>query len=311
MKSKAIPHMILAVILALVAGVLTIRWLGSVRGTGQRAAHRVETKKVEALVAARAIPKGARLDTGMVRLKAFDAADAPLEALRSPAEAVGRVTAREISQDDPITPDKLLPKGTTGGGLDAAVSPGMRALTIKGSKIMGAGGHITPGSRVDVLVTYTRPDKNEEKVNKVILENILVLTAGSELETKIGKDGREELANTDFFTLMVNPEEAERLALATDLGSLHLALRKPGDEELVPTPGANVASSLDAFAAASGQAPPPAAPVEDEVGDKTGDEDAGYDIETIKADEKGIIVDHTNPKKRGSEAPEEDLYGQP
>ncbi|WP_300161974.1 Flp pilus assembly protein CpaB [Solidesulfovibrio sp.] len=280
MKSKAIPHVILAVILALVAGVLTIRWLTSVRGPGRQAPPAPAARKVDALVAARAIPKGARLDAGMVRVKGFDADAAPLGALREPAEAAGRVTARELSQDDPITPDKLLPKGATGGGLEAAVEPGKRALTVKGTKIMGSGGHVTPGSRVDVLVTYSQPGKSgEDKVNKVILENILVLTAGAELEARIGKDGREELANTDFFTLMVTPEEAERLALAADLGSMHLALRKPGDEDVVPTPGADVARSLGAFSAAPAAAEVAAAT-------EPAPEDAGYTVETIRGTER-------------------------
>jgi len=277
MKSKAIPHMILAVVLALVAGVLTIRWLGSVRGTGETVRPAVEAKKVEVLVAARAIPKGARLDTTMVRLKPYDVDAAPLGAVRETADVVGRVTAREISQDDPITPDKLLPKGASGGGLDASVEAGKRALTIRGTKIMGSGGLITPGCRVDVLSTYTQPGKSDEKINKVILENVQVLTTGTEMEARIGKDGREELANTDFFTLMVTPEEAERLALAADLGSMHLALRKPGDDDLVATAGADVPRSLDAYALS------PTPPV---VENETPPAEASYSVETIRGTER-------------------------
>jgi pilus assembly protein CpaB len=278
MKSKAVPHMILAVILALVAGGLTIRWLGSMRAP-QPGQAKVATPKTDVLVAARAIPKGARLDAAMVKLKPYEAEAVPQGAIREAAEAYGRITARDISPDDPITPDKLMPKGAVSGGLDASVEPGKRAFTIKGSKLMGAGGLITPGCRVDVLVTYTQPGtKNDEKINKIILENVPLLTTGTERETKIGKDGREELANTDFFTLMVTPEEAERLALAVDLGSMHLALRKPGDEDVVPTSGADVAKSLEAFALA-----PAGPPVEAEPPLV---EDSGYSVETIRGTER-------------------------
>lgn len=277
MKSKAIPHMILAVILALVAGVLTIRWLGSVRAPQTETAKPVAAK-TEVLVASRAIPKGARLDATMVRSKSFEAEAVPQGAMREGNEVYGRITARDISPDDPITPDKLMPKGTISGGLDASVEPGKRAFTVKGSKIMGAGGLLTPGCRVDVLVTYTQPGKGDDKVNKVILENVPVLTTGTERETKIGKDGREELASTDFFTLMVTPEEAERLALASDLGSLHLALRKPGDTDVVATSGADVARSLEAFAAA-----PAGPPVEPEA---SAAEDTSYSVETIRGTER-------------------------
>ena len=278
MKSKAVPHMILAVILALVAGVLTIRWLGTMR-TNQSAQVKVAVPKSDVLVATRAIPKGARLDASMVGLKPYEAGAVPQGALRDQAEALGRISARDISPDDPITPDKLMPKGAVSGGLDASVEPGKRAFTIKGSKLMGAGGLITPGCRVDVLATYSQPGaKNDEKVNKIILENVPLLTTGTERETKIGKDGREELANTDFFTLMVTPEEAERLALAVDLGSMHLALRKPGDEDVVVTSGADVARSLEAFAAA-----PAGPPVEPEPSLA---EDASYSVETIRGTER-------------------------
>ncbi|MYL83562.1 Flp pilus assembly protein CpaB [Desulfovibrio aerotolerans] len=277
MKSKAIPHMILAVILALVAGVLTIRWLGSARAP-QNEPTKATVARTEVLVASRAIPKGARLDSSMVQGKSFEADAVPQGVLRDGVEVYGRIAARDISADDPITPDKLMPKGTVSGGLDASVEAGKRAFTIKGTKIMGAGGLLTPGSRVDVLSTYTQPGKNDDKINKVILENVPVLATGTERETKIGKDGREELANTDFYTLMVTPEEAERLALASDLGSLHLALRKPGDADVVVTSGADVAKSLEAFAVA-----PAGPPVEPEPSLA---EEANYSIETIRGTER-------------------------
>jgi len=298
MKSKAIPHMILAVILALVAGALTIRWLGSVRAP-QQEPSKAAVAKTEVLVASRAIPKGARLDSGMVHGKSFDADAAPKGALRDGPEVYGRIAARDISPDDPITPDKLMPKGTISGGLDASVEPGKRAFTIKGTKIMGAGGLLTPGCRVDVLSTYNQPGKSEEKVNKVILENVPVLATGTERETKIGKDGREELASTDFFTLMVNPEEAERLALASDLGSLHLALRKPGDGDVVATSGADVARSLEAFAAA-----PAGPPVEAEPSLA---EDTSSSIETIRGTERERVrldsLNETPKEEKGHAKP--------
>ncbi|EFL50238.1 Flp pilus assembly protein CpaB [Solidesulfovibrio fructosivorans JJ]] len=304
MKSKAIPHMILAVILAVAAGVLTIRWLGSVRGPGQAQRPKVEAKKVDVLVAARAIPKGARLDAAMLRLKPYEAEAVPGGALRAVAEAEGRVAARDISKDDPITPDKLMAKGVTRGGLDAAVAPGKRAVTVKGTKVMGSGGLVTPGSRVDVVVTYSRPGKQEEKVSKVILENIPVLATGTELEPRIGKDGREELASTDSFTLMVTPEEAERLALAADLGSMHMALRKPGDDDVVKTPGADVAGSLEAFAAAP--AGPPTSPLEG-APDEAEPEEGGYSVEIIRGTERErITLDGQNPPK-----PEEKSHARP
>ncbi len=256
MKSKVMPHMIVAVILALVAGVLTIRWLGSMRGPSEAPQPKAEAKKVDVAVASRPIPKGTRLDASLVRFKPYGADVVPTGAMLDMAEIEGRLTAREISQDDAITPDKLLPKGTTIAGLEGTVPPGKRALTVKGTKILGAGGLITPGSRVDVVATFQVSDGGEKKVGKLILEDIPILTTGTELETRVGKDGREELASTDLFTLMVTPEQAERLALASDQGTLHFALRRSGDAGSETTPGVE----LRGLAGMDKDAGPPARP---------------------------------------------------
>lgn len=246
MKSKALPHIILAVVLALAAGFLTIRWLGSLRQGGAPQPARVETKKVEVVVAAKSIPKGAKLGADMLRVQAVEADLAPASAERSLTAVEGRITARDISKDDPITPDKLLPRGVTVAGLPGAVESGKRAVTVKGSKIMGSGGLITPGSRVDVVATFSvTTKKGDFKVGKVLMQDIPVLTTGTETETRIGKDGREELASTDLYTLMVTPEQAEALALATDHGNLHFALRRTGDDGAIQTPGADFGNMVD------------------------------------------------------------------
>jgi pilus assembly protein CpaB len=239
MRTKALPHIILAVILALTAGVLTIRWLGSQR-SAEVQKPKAEVKKINVVVAARPIPKGAKLDAGMLRLKAYETDVAPLGAARVLDEVEGRITARDVSQDDPITQDKLLPRGVTVAGLANSVEPGKRAVTVKGSKVLGSGGLITPGSRVDVVATFQVPGKADAKVGKVILQDIPVLTTGTEMETHLGKDGKEELSNTELYTLMVTPAQAEQLALAADQGQLHFALRRTGDERPVATQGSDL-----------------------------------------------------------------------
>ena len=90
-----------------------------------------------------------------------------------------------------------------------------------------------PGNRVDVLVTIT-PDRrgSSNPVTKIVLENILVLAAGPEVEKK-GK----EPTNVNVITLEVTPEEAQKLALAATEGKLQLALRNFSDTEDVRTKG--------------------------------------------------------------------------
>jgi len=237
MKNKALPYGILAVVLALVAGVMTIRWLGSIRPAARQA--KVEVKKVNVVVAARPIAKGTRIGGDMVKVKAFEESLAPASAEHALADVTGRITARDISQDDPITGDKLLARGVTAAGLPALVEPGKRAVTVRGSKALGAGGLITPGSRVDVVATFQVPGGGDSKVSRILMEDIPVLTTGTQMETRIGKDGKEELSSTELFTLMVTPGQAEELALAADHGLLHFALRRAGDAAASPTTGAD------------------------------------------------------------------------
>lgn len=254
MKSKALPHIILAVVLALVAGVMTIRWLGSMRSTERR--PKVVAKKVNVVVAAQPIAKGTRISDAMIKVKAFEESLAPTAAAHALADVIDRVTARDISKDDPITSDKLLPRGVTAAGLPALVEPGKRAVTVRGSKTLGAGGLITPGSRVDVVATFQLPGSGNTKVSKLLMEDIPVLTTGTQMETRIGKDGKEELASTDLFTLMVTPGQAETLALAADHGLLHFALRRAGDAAPSPTPGTDFQKLIGALGgAAPGGAP--------------------------------------------------------
>lgn len=251
MKSKMLPHILLAVVLALVAGVMTVNWLGSLRG---KAEHRpkVEVKKVNVVVAAQPIAKGTRIAEPMLGVKSFELSLAPTSAEHAVADVTGRIAARDISKDDPITADKLLARGVSVAGLPALVEEGKRAMTVRGTKALGAGGLITPGSRVDVVATFQVPGKSDAKMSKLLMEDIPVLTTGTQMETRVGKDGKEELANTDLFTLMVTPAQAEALSLASDHGQLHFALRRSGDVGSVATSGADFQALAGTPPAAAG-----------------------------------------------------------
>lgn len=145
--------------------------------------------------------------------------------------SLARITARE-----PLLPAKL-----SGGGVKANVAatlaPGMRAYTIKVDDVTGGGGHVTPGDRVDVLVAMEPPAgayKAEGAQTKVVvsgpvLQNIRVL----------GMDLVADPANVDKFvpktaTLEVSMEDAAKLAVAADLGTLSLALRRTGEVSIEP-----------------------------------------------------------------------------
>jgi pilus assembly protein CpaB len=255
MKSKAALHLVLAILLATVAGGLTLRWL-----SGQKPALRqADTAPVEVaapvktqnlVVAAKGLERGLRLSPDMLKTVPYDPDLVPPQSFANPDELSGRTLSRRLSPGDPITEDKLFPKGAATAGLEQLVEPGKRAVTVRGSKELGAGGLIVPGSRVDVIMTMQReespdPDAPEVKESKLILTDIPVLATGTEMEPKIGKDGREELSATDYFTLQVTPAEAEKLTFAANNHVLSFALRSPADRDAVATSGADLTAVLE------------------------------------------------------------------
>lgn len=255
MKSKAVVHLVLAILLATLAGGLTLRWLASQKvvprpteSTPAEVAAKVET--VPVVVAAKGLDRGQRLTQEMLKTVPYDPDLVPPQSFSALEEPLGRTLSRRISPGDPLTEDKLFPKGALSSGLDQMVEPGKRAVTVKGSKEMGAGGLITPGSRVDVIMTMHEEDKADPdapgvKESKLILTDIPVLSTGTEMEPKVGKDGKEELSATDLFTVLVTPAEAEKLLYAATNHVLSFALRAPADRDAVATPGADLTAVLE------------------------------------------------------------------
>jgi pilus assembly protein CpaB len=123
--------------------------------------------------------------------------------------------------------------------VSAVITPGKRAIAVKGDKVIGISGFILPGNRVDVLVTMTDP-RTKSEVTKLVLENVPILATG----TQIQENGKGEPAPVDVYTLEVAPEEGEKLALAATRGKLQFALRNITDGETVRTRGATISQTL-------------------------------------------------------------------
>jgi pilus assembly protein CpaB len=163
-----------------------------------------------------------------------------------PAALADRVLIAPLEQGDIILESRLAPTGVTTGGIAAVITPGNRAIAVKGDKIVGLSGMIKPHDRVDVLVTIEnkKGGKGKQKITKIVLENILVLAAGTQMQ----KDGKnKDEAPFDVYTLEVTPDDGERLALASNEGKLHFALRNQLDSEIVLTRGATVGETLESY----------------------------------------------------------------
>jgi pilus assembly protein CpaB len=162
-------------------------------------------------------------------------------AVRNQQDAVGRVLLSKVVKGQ-ILLDAMFAPRDSGKGLAALIPPTMRAVAVRVDDVVGVAGFIHPEDRVDVIVTI-RPSKpeNAEPTSKVILQNIEVLTVGKELETK--DNARNKPIPVTVATLLVTPEQTEKLALAANQGKLLLTLRSRLDSSQTETPGM-VASAL-------------------------------------------------------------------
>ncbi|HLG30972.1 MAG TPA: Flp pilus assembly protein CpaB, partial [Candidatus Brocadiales bacterium] len=107
-----------------------------------------------------------------------------------------------------------------------------RAITIRVNEIAGVAGFILPGSRIDVILTIEMKEGKHKAVSKVLLENMLVLA----VDQKMQQDGDKPVL-VNALTLLASPEEAEKLALAGNKGTLQLAMRNGMDATPVATSG--------------------------------------------------------------------------
>lgn len=227
-----------AVVVALITSILIYSWLQ------KKAKVKPEAFQTQSVaVAAADLSWGTVLTTGMIKVAPFLKASLPDGYFSDPASLVGRVLISPIKTNEPIFETKLAPTSVKTGGIAAVITPKKRAIAIRVDKTIGVSGFIHPGNRVDILVTMAT-GKTPAPLTKTILENILVLAAGPETETK-GKE--EKPSNVDVITIEVTPEEAEKVALAAAEGRIQLALRNFSDTEDVITKGTTIPTLLASY----------------------------------------------------------------
>jgi pilus assembly protein CpaB len=164
----------------------------------------------------------------------------PKGAIVKRQDAIGRGVISEIYQDEPILESRLAAPGS-GGGLAATISPGMRACAIKVDDVVGVAGFVTPGMRVDVLISGNPPgpaNATDGPKVKTLLQNIQVLSAGTDIQ----KDSEGKPKQVQVVNLLVTPEQAENLSLASNLMHIQLVLRNPLDTQIAQPPGTVMAN---------------------------------------------------------------------
>ena len=155
----------------------------------------------------------------------------PQGAIIDKKNAIGRGVISNIYNGEPILESRLAPVGS-GGGLAATIKEGMRACAIKVDEVVGVAGFVTPGMRVDVLVSGVPPNQtnNQETQTRTILQNIEVLSAGQDIQ----KDAEGKPQQVQVVNLLVTPEQAQILALASNQMKIQLVLRNPLDTSTTP-----------------------------------------------------------------------------
>lgn len=180
-----------------------------------------------------------------IKLLNWPKASVPPGALRTAAEAEGRVVRSSIVAGEPLIEGKLAPQLAGRGGIMPMLIPeGQRGVTIRVDEAMRESGFVMPNSRVDVLVSMPKAGSSE-KIAKVILQDVTVLAAGQIVEMKDNKP----VTNTTV-TLALTPQQVERLAVGQSEGRLMLVQRNLRDTQFVRTPGATPSSLLSDIAPA-------------------------------------------------------------
>jgi len=196
------------------------------------------TKKGDLIIAARPLLMGTVLADADVKTIEWTGAALPVGYATSKADVIGRGVMSPLAENEPILDGKLAPRGA-GGGLPVIIDTGKRALTMRVNDVSGVAGFVTPNTRVDVLLTIDdKVNTGGETATRIIMQDVRALAAGQSIQPD--KDGKP--VSVGVVTFLVTPEQAETLALASQQGSLQLALRNMMDTSRVKTFGTRVSA---------------------------------------------------------------------
>jgi pilus assembly protein CpaB len=188
---------------------------------------------VDVIVAADDLQVGARVEEHDIKIIKIPAADLPPGSPRRRSDVLGHGVTVPISKGEFILPNRLAGENA-GAGLPSLIPPGMRAVSVRVNEVVSVAGFVMPGTRVDVLLTGT-PGGTGEQQTTTVLQNVAVLASGHTLE----RTATGEAQNTAVITLLVSPDDAQRLTLASSEGHIQLALRNPLDTKQDEVPASN------------------------------------------------------------------------
>lgn len=237
MNAKTWIPLLVAIVLGIVAAYFATNMTAPSQTKGPASGPQVQVAS-----AVRTLAPGDEIRPDDVVLMSISAGQAPQGTFSNTDNVVGRVVMLPMVQGQPVLEGCLAPTGA-GGGIQALVPAGMRAISIEVSEFSGLSGMLMPGSFVDVISTIHAAD--QDIVARTIVQNVQVKAVGQRINAGEKEDDAQPMSRA--VTLLVTPQQAEKLELAVvtmrsaGAGLPWLVLRAPLDKEEKGTLGVTVA----------------------------------------------------------------------
>ena len=193
----------------------------------QKASIIKPTSTQSLVIAAVPLPLGTRLDSSNVRVIQWPANQSVVGMFTRVEDVANRAIITPLAENEPILEAKLSPK-ESGAGMPSTIPEGMRALSVAVNEVIGVAGFVIPGTTVDVLVTgrlLGATSGGGANITRTILENVRVLASGQKIEPD--REGKPQ--TVAVITLLVSPDDAAKLTMASTQGKIQLALRNTID----------------------------------------------------------------------------------
>jgi pilus assembly protein CpaB len=250
-NKRALWSLLIGLVLAVVAVVGVSRMLG------EQPEAQAPFKVVSVVVAAHDLSFGTELDKAVLTVKDWPENSLPQGSFAKIEDVLGDGTEPRVALKPIVTGEPVLASKVTGFGAKATMSTalpeGKRAFSVRVNDISGVGGFLLPGDRVDVLLTRQIDEKERDKLDQVtdvILQNVVVRGID-----QIADEDRNKPQVVKAVTLEVTPEDAQKLALAQQVGELSLALRNVATNDTAKTRSVRVRDLVNEPAPAPAPAP--------------------------------------------------------
>lgn len=218
---------LIGVVVAIVIGLLASRY---VYHQIQHASAVKPIPVTHVVVASRPLALGTPLTAQDLSLVTWPQADPLGGSFTRIQDCIGRSLITPVAKNEPILEGKLAPK-EAGVGLPAAIPVGMRAVSVRVDDVVGVSGFAMPGTMVDVLATG-QPQGGSDSVTRTVIQDVRVLAAGQTVEQD--KTGKPHTVGV--VTLLVTPDQADKLTMISTDSRIHLALRNTIDTKIIKSP---------------------------------------------------------------------------